>query len=100
VLDNGSSDQLEIDIPPQYQDAYNRIEDLISDVDNGIVTDADGYYYVLLENLRQSITEPAERSSILLQLHDYINNNRITLPADHRDKLDILILTLTDETLQ
>ena len=100
ILDSTNAEAVEVDIPAQYQESYNRIEDLISDVENDIVQDTDGYYFVLLENLRQSLTETGERNSILLQLHDYVNNNRITLPADHRDKLDILILTLTDETLQ
>lgn len=100
LLDQSSESEEQIEVPAEFEDAYNRIEDLISDYENGQIDDPDGYYFVLLENLRQSIWVEQERNSLVLQLHDYINSSSVDLPDDHRDKLDILLLTLTDETLQ
>lgn len=99
LLKTDEPNGFEIPIPSELQDSYNRLEDLISDVENGTVPN-DDYYYVLLEALRDSISLPEERSSVLLQLHEYIQNSSLELPAEHRDRLEILILTLSDESLQ
>jgi len=96
-LDN--ADDTEIEIPEEMREIYNRVEDLISDVDNGVV-ESDGYYLLLLDNLRRSLSDDDDTDSIVLQLHEYINTSRLQLPDDHRDKLEILLLSITDETLQ
>ncbi len=96
-LDNISSEDIEI--PEEMKDIYNRIEDLISDVENGVAPN-DSYYLLLLDNLRRSLVDEDDTDSIILQLHEYITTSRLALPDDHRDKLDVLLLTLTDETLQ
>ena len=97
LLDNASP--IEAEITDEIRESYNRLEDLISDVENGVVPD-DMYYGQLLENLRTSLVDGEDLSSVILQLHEYVNNSNLNLPDDHKDRLEILMLGLTDETLQ
>ena len=97
LLDNTAPSQAEI--TDDIRESYNRVEDLISDIENGVVQN-DIYYSQLLENLRTSLVDGEDLSSIILQLHEYVNNSNLNLPDDHKDRLEILMLGLTDETLQ
>ena|GEM_PF-2907514 len=96
-LDNIGGEDVEV--PEELRDVADRIDELIGEIESGEVED-DTYYGLLLDNLRRSLVDDDDVDSIVLQLHEYVATSRMQLPDDHRDKLDVLLLSLTDETLQ
>jgi len=94
------ADEQELELPSRLLWPADRLDSLIEDVESGWVQDPEWYYLDTLLNLRQWLDIQQDRVSLLDQLFMYIKNSNLVLQPDHKESLDLLLLSLEDESLQ
>jgi hypothetical protein len=59
-----------------------------------------GYYKDMLKNLKKSLGDAAEKSSLVIQLRDLVGNYPHVVPAADKESLAVLLTILSDSTVQ
>lgn len=90
----------ELAVPKEYQWAYDEISELLLDLPKDANDDLTQFYKTLLINLRSSLGEKDEMSSLVIDLRRLLTDNPNLLEAKHNARVTTLLKALSDSTVQ
>ncbi len=91
----------EVVIPEEYQFAYDEITDLLLDLPvESVDEETIGFFRTLLINLRSSLWEKDEMSSLVIDLRHLLDEYPTLLEGEYKARVETLLTTLSDSTVQ
>jgi len=90
----------ELVVPEEYQGAYDEISEILLDLPKTGDDEIIGFYKTLLINLRASLGEKEEMSSLVIDLRRLLEDYPNLLDAEQKSRATALLTTLSDSTVQ
>ncbi len=87
-------------IPSGYESTAQQIDELIAHVPQWSSDVYVGYYRDMLVNLKSSLGDAPEKSSLVIQLRDLVGTYPHVVPSEDKESLATLLMILSDSTVQ